>query len=99
MDGMGCAYSISSIACVLYEDYQDRSGSTGRSGNCYGKYQYITCSTLAETVKVMEKVKDILKNTPEVENYSATSGYGLISGQGTSYASCIVDLKPWDERK
>ena len=56
-------------------------------------------STLTETVKVMEKVKDILKNTPEVENYSATSGYGLISGQGTSYASCIVDLKPWNERK
>lgn len=56
-------------------------------------------STLTETVKVLEKVKDILENTPEVDNYSATSGYGLISGQGTSYASCIVDLKPWDERK
>ena len=37
-------------------------------------------STLTETAKVMEKVKDILKNTHEVENYSATSGYGLISG-------------------
>ena len=56
-------------------------------------------STLVETTKVMDKVKEILKNTPEIENYSATSGYGLISGQGTSYASCIIDLKQWDERK
>ena len=47
-------------------------------------------STLVETTKVMDKVKEILKNTPEIENYSATSGYGLISGQGTSYASGIA---------
>lgn len=56
-------------------------------------------STLVETNKVVDKVKEILKNTPEVDHYSSVAGYGLISGQGTSYASCIVRLKPWDERK
>jgi len=41
-------------------------------------------STLVETVSVMEKVKEILKETPEIQHYMTTSGYGLISGQGTS---------------
>ena len=56
-------------------------------------------STLAETNQVMEQVKNILKETPEVANYSTVSGYGLIAGQGTSYGTIIIKLKPWDERK
>ena len=47
----------------------------------------------------MEKVKEILKETPEIQHYMTTSGYGLISGQGTSYGTCIVKLKTWGERK
>ena len=56
-------------------------------------------STLAETNQVMEQVKNILKETPEVAHYSTVSGYGLIAGQGTSYGTIIIKLKPWDERK
>lgn len=56
-------------------------------------------STLAETNQVMEQVKNILKETPEVAPYSTVSGYGLIAGQGTSYGTIIIKLKPWDERK
>ena len=56
-------------------------------------------STLAETNQVMEQVKNILKETPEVAHYSTVFGYGLIAGQGTSYGTIIIKLKPWDERK
>ena len=56
-------------------------------------------STLAETNQVIEQVKNILKETPEVAHYSTVSGYGLIAGQGTSYGTIIIKLKPWDERK
>ncbi|MBO8459433.1 MAG: efflux RND transporter permease subunit [Bacteroidetes bacterium] len=56
-------------------------------------------NTLGETNEVMDKVKNILKDVPEVEHYSTVSGYGMISGQGTSYGNLIVRLKPWDERK
>lgn len=56
-------------------------------------------STLAKTNQVMEQVKNILKETPEVAHYSTVSGYGLIAGQGTSYGTIIIKLKPWDERK
>ena len=56
-------------------------------------------NTLVETNEVMDKVKNILKDVPEVEHYSTVSGYGMISGQGTSYGNLIVRLKPWDDRK
>ena len=56
-------------------------------------------STLEETNKVMAKLEDILKNTPEVEHYARVSGYGFLSGQGTSYGLVIGRLKDWSERK
>lgn len=56
-------------------------------------------SSLVETNKVMDKVQKILEATPEIEHYSRTSGYGLISGQGTSYGTVIIRLRHWDERK
>lgn len=56
-------------------------------------------NTLVETDKVLDKVENILRNTPEVEHYSRTAGYGLISGQGTSYATLIVRLRNWEERE
>lgn len=56
-------------------------------------------STLEETAKVMDKVEEVLKNTPEIEHYTQVSGYGMISGQGTSYGTVIIRLKNWDDRK
>lgn len=56
-------------------------------------------STLEETNKVMAKLENILKNTPEVEHYARVSGYGFLSGQGTSYGLVIGRLKDWSQRK
>lgn len=56
-------------------------------------------NSLVETDKVMNKVQAILEATPEIQHYSRTTGYGLISGQGTSYGTVIIRLYHWDERK
>ena len=56
-------------------------------------------NSLAETNKIMDKVQDILKNPPEIEHYSRITGYGLLSGQGTSYGTVIIRLYHWDQRK
>ncbi|WP_308756114.1 efflux RND transporter permease subunit [uncultured Bacteroides sp.] len=56
-------------------------------------------STLEETNKVVDKLEDILKNTPEIEHYSRVAGYGFLSGQGTSYGLVVIRLKDWSERK
>ena len=56
-------------------------------------------STRASTDKVMEQIRDIIAKQPEVERYSTVAGYGLISGEGTSYGTSILRLKHWDERE
>ncbi len=56
-------------------------------------------NTLSETIKVMDKVEQFVKNEPNVEHYTRVSGYGFISGQGTSYGMMIAKLKNWSERK
>ncbi len=55
-------------------------------------------STLAETDKIMEEVYHRLEGIPQIENLMTTAGYGMMSGQGTSYGMAIVRLKPWEER-
>ena len=56
-------------------------------------------NTLAETQKVVNQVNQIIEDTPEIEHFSSVSGYGLLSGQGTSYGTIIIKLKDWDDRK
>ena len=56
-------------------------------------------STLEETAVAMEKVRKVLDGTEEIKTYSVISGYGLISGQGSSYGSVIVRLHDWNDRK
>ena len=55
-------------------------------------------STLEETSIAMEKVREILRGEEDIKTYSVISGYGLISGQGSSYGSVIVRLKDWEDR-
>ena len=56
-------------------------------------------STLHETTEIMKKVEEKVQAIPEMESYGLCSGYGLISSNGSSYASLIIRLKNWDERK
>ena len=55
-------------------------------------------STLAETNEIMEQVYDRLNGIPQIKNLMTTAGYGLISGQGTSYGMALIRLKDWSER-
>ena len=56
-------------------------------------------STLEETNRIINQAEAFLKETPEVEHYMRVAGFGLISGEGTSYGTIIVQLKDWSERK
>jgi len=51
------------------------------------------------TQETMKKVSDILKVNPSIESNVLISGYGLMSGAGSSYGSFFCKLKNWDERK
>ena len=52
-----------------------------------------------QTELTMRKVTEILKTNPSIESNVLISGYGLLSGAGSSYGSFFCKLKNWDERK
>ena len=54
--------------------------------------------TLEQTYSLLEKVERNIKAIPEMDSYAMVSGYGLISGNGSSYGFFVVHLKNWEER-
>ena len=54
--------------------------------------------TLQQTNELLKQVEEKVKDIPELESYASCSGYGLISGYGSSYAMLVVRLKNWDDR-
>ena len=55
-------------------------------------------ATLHENSEIMKRVEAKVQAIPELESYGLCSGYGMISSQGSSYATLIIRLKNWDER-
>ena len=54
--------------------------------------------TLQQTYDLLKQVEEKVKEIPEMESYAVVSGYGLISGQGSSYGFIVIRLKNWEER-
>lgn len=50
------------------------------------------------TEATLEKVQGLVMSSPLVQNCNVVSGYSFIGGQGPSYGSVIIKLKPWAER-
>ncbi|MBQ9642188.1 MAG: efflux RND transporter permease subunit [Bacteroidaceae bacterium] len=55
-------------------------------------------TTLKQTREMVKKVEEKVKQIPELESFSMTCGYGMLSGAGSNYATMVVRLKNWDER-
>ena len=55
-------------------------------------------STLHENTEIMKQVEEKVKAIPELESYGLCSGYGMLSSQGSSYATLIIRLKNWKDR-
>jgi hydrophobe/amphiphile efflux-1 (HAE1) family protein len=57
-------------------------------------------SSLERTSQVLDRVSQILRGTPGVENVMAVAGYNLLTGTGApNWAVAWVVLKPWSERR
>ncbi|MFP3868315.1 MAG: efflux RND transporter permease subunit [Desulfobacteraceae bacterium] len=57
-------------------------------------------TSLQRTGQVLDRVSDILQNTPGVGNVMAVAGYNLLTGTGApNWAVAWVVLKPWSERR
>lgn len=50
------------------------------------------------TQAAMDKVDSIIGTIPAVDNRLAITGYSFVGGQGNTYGSFIIKLKPWEDR-
>ena len=55
-------------------------------------------SSQERTEAVVQQVNEILMSHPAVESTTGILGFSLIGGEGNTYASFFVQLKPWEER-
>jgi hydrophobe/amphiphile efflux-1 (HAE1) family protein len=55
-------------------------------------------TTLAQTREMVKQVEEKVKKIPELESFSTSCGYGMLSGAGSNYATMVVRLKNWDDR-
>lgn len=56
-------------------------------------------TSLEQMKGIMSEVERRVTAIDEIEAYNRVSGYGIISGQGSSYGMMILKLKDWSERK
>jgi len=55
-------------------------------------------STLHQTREILKQVEAKVKKIPELESFAVCCGYGMVSGEGSNFATLIVRLKNWEER-
>ncbi len=51
-----------------------------------------------QSQKILARVDSLIAAEPAVESRTVISGFSFIGGQGPSYGSVIIKLKPWEER-
>lgn len=57
-------------------------------------------STLERTDEISTQIQKIAQNIEGVQSVSSLAGFELLSeGNGSNTGTCLVNLKPWDERK
>ena len=68
-------------------------------GTIYAIVQTPPGSTLETTNKVAQELQKICEEIPEVESVSSLAGYEIMTeGRGSNAGTCLINLKPWDER-
>ncbi|RZK32292.1 MAG: hydrophobe/amphiphile efflux-1 family RND transporter, partial [Hymenobacter sp.] len=69
-------------------------------GLIYAIIQTPPGSTLERTNAISQRLSALAKTVPGVENVSSLAGYEVLTeGRGSNAGTCLIDLKPWAERK
>lgn len=69
------------------------------TGTIMGVVMMPPATSMEETQKVMAQVDSICGLIPEIKDRTAITGYSFVGGQGNTYGSFIIKLKPWNDRK
>lgn len=68
-------------------------------GTCMMNVSAVPGSNLANTYEILNKAEEIIRDIPEISDYTKVAGYGFLAGQGTSYGMSVIRLKNWKERR
>ncbi|HEY9682757.1 MAG TPA: efflux RND transporter permease subunit [Oculatellaceae cyanobacterium] len=69
-------------------------------GTIYAIVQTPPGSSLEYTNKVMGQLEAITKTVEGVQSVTSMAGYEIMTeGRGSNAGTCLINLKPWDERK
>ena len=69
-------------------------------GTIYAIVQTPPGSTLETTNEVARELQRICEEIPEVASVSSLAGYEIMTeGRGSNAGTCLIDLKPWNERE
>lgn len=68
------------------------------TGTLMGVVDMPPATSMERTKAVMDKVDSISSTIPAIYIRNAITGYSFVAGQGNTYGSFIIKLKPWDER-
>ncbi len=69
------------------------------SGTAMGMITLPPGSSMERTDSVMREVMDSARRLPNVREVAGINGVNFMSGQGSSYASVIIKLDLWEDRK
>jgi len=69
-------------------------------GNLYVTFQLPPAYSTAQSVATMNRLMEVVTNTPGIAHYAALSGLNVVTNATNSNCGTIYcQLKPWDERK
>lgn len=68
------------------------------TGTIMGAVTLPPATSQERTQKIIDQVDSIIGSIPSVQSRTAITGYSFIGGQGNTYGSFIIKLKPWDKR-
>ncbi|MDE5880158.1 MAG: efflux RND transporter permease subunit, partial [Muribaculaceae bacterium] len=71
---------------------------TEDTGTIMGAVTMPPATSQERTQAVMNQVDSIIGSIPAVQSRTAITGYSFVGGQGNTYGSFIIKLKPWDQR-
>ncbi len=68
------------------------------TGMLMGTFSMAPGTSQDRTEVVLKQVEKMIMASPLVEGSTAISGFSLLGGQGPSYGTFFIKLKPWEER-
>jgi len=68
------------------------------TGTLMGVIDMPPATSVERTKAVMDQVDSIAGTIPAIYIRNAITGYSMVAGQGSTYGSFIIKLKPWEER-